>query len=173
MLTGILKSQVDRIWDAFWSGGISNPLEVMEQITYLLFLRRLDDLHTLEENKSTRLKLPIEHRVFPEGKDPKARPYDDTGQCQDNLWSAGLPAVGADCDRPQELPSISRRWCDDRLQLLATYDPQASFLKVTVIIVVYGQCQVGWRRDRLQRVAVYHRFMVWVFGSKTCSVCRF
>ncbi len=48
MLTGEIKSKVDRIWDAFWSGGISNPLEVIEQITYLLFLKRLDDLHTLE-----------------------------------------------------------------------------------------------------------------------------
>ena len=38
---------------------ISNPLEVIEQITYLLFLRRLDDLHTLEENRSARLKEPI------------------------------------------------------------------------------------------------------------------
>ena len=46
-------SKIDSIWNAFWSGGISNPLEVIEQITYLLFLRRLDDLHTLEENKAT------------------------------------------------------------------------------------------------------------------------
>jgi len=44
MLTGELRNQIDRIWDAFWSGGISNPLEVIEQITCLLFLRRLDDL---------------------------------------------------------------------------------------------------------------------------------
>ena len=49
MITGEIKNQIDRIWDAFWSGGISNPLEVIEQITYLLFLRRLDDLHTLED----------------------------------------------------------------------------------------------------------------------------
>jgi type I restriction enzyme M protein len=77
MLTGDLRSQIDRIWDAFWSGGISNPLEVMEQITYLLFLRRLDDLHTLELNKATRLKKPMERRVFPEGNDPKKRPYED------------------------------------------------------------------------------------------------
>jgi type I restriction enzyme M protein len=77
MLTGELKSQIDRIWDAFWSGGISNPLEVIEQITYLLFLRRLDDLHTLEENRSVRLKRPIERRVFPEGKDSKKRRYED------------------------------------------------------------------------------------------------
>ena len=77
MLTGELRSQIDRIWDAFWSGGISNPLEVIEQITYLLFLRRLDELHTLEENKANLLKKPMERRVFPEGLDPKGRPYDD------------------------------------------------------------------------------------------------
>lgn len=34
MLTGDIRSQIDRIWDAFWSGGISNPPEVIEQITY-------------------------------------------------------------------------------------------------------------------------------------------
>jgi hypothetical protein len=71
MLTGELRSQIDRIWGAFWSGGISNPLEVIEQITYLLFMRRLDDLQTLEENKSVRLGTPIAHRVFPEGVDPR------------------------------------------------------------------------------------------------------
>ena len=73
MITGDIKTQIDRIWDSFWSGGISNPLEVMEQITYLLFLRRLDDMHTLEENKANRLKKPMERRVFPEGKDAKGR----------------------------------------------------------------------------------------------------
>jgi len=77
MLTGNIKSQIDQIWNAFWSGGIANPLEVIEQITYLLFLRRLDDLHTLEENKSARLKKPMERRIFPEGKDTKGRPYED------------------------------------------------------------------------------------------------
>src|SRR5690606_185453 len=77
MITGELRHQVDRIWDAFWSGGISNPLEVMEQITYLLFLRRLDDLHTLEENKALRTKKPMARRIFPEGKDPKKRSYED------------------------------------------------------------------------------------------------
>ncbi|MDH6194441.1 type I restriction enzyme M protein [Mycobacterium frederiksbergense] len=52
MITGELKSKVDRVWDAFWSGGISNPLEVIEQITYLLFIRRLDDLEILAEKKA-------------------------------------------------------------------------------------------------------------------------
>src|SRR5260370_20507609 len=76
MLTGEIRSQIDAIWNAFWTGGISNPLEVIEQITYLLFLRRLDDLQTLEELKAQRLKKPIQRQIFPEGKDPKKMPYE-------------------------------------------------------------------------------------------------
>lgn len=77
MITGEIRSKVDKIWDAFWAGGIANPLEVMEQITYLLFIKRLDDLHALEENKANRTKKPMQRRFFPEGKDDKKRPYDD------------------------------------------------------------------------------------------------
>jgi type I restriction enzyme M protein len=77
MVTGTLKSQVDRVWDAFWSGGISNPLEVIEQITYLLFLRRLDEIQTRDENRALRTAEELQRRIFPEGNDPKGRPYDD------------------------------------------------------------------------------------------------
>ncbi|MGY1888938.1 type I restriction-modification system subunit M [Pseudomonas sp. SDT291_1_S447] len=77
VITGELKSKIDAIWNAFWSGGISNPMEVMEQLTYLLFLRRLDELHTLEENKSNRLKQPMERRIFPEGLDARGCNYND------------------------------------------------------------------------------------------------
>ncbi len=63
MITGELKSKIDRVWDAFWSGGISNPLEVIEQITYLLFIRRLDDLQTLAEKKA-RITGAIDDPVF-------------------------------------------------------------------------------------------------------------
>jgi len=80
MLTSEIRSQIDQIWNAFWSGGISNPLEVIEQITYLLFIKRLDELQTLEELKATRLKSPIERRFFPEGENdhPRSpRPYAD------------------------------------------------------------------------------------------------
>jgi type I restriction enzyme M protein len=77
MLTGELRNQIDRVWDAFWSGGIANPLEVIEQITYLLFLRRLDELQTLQELKAERLRKPIERQIFPDGKDSKGRPYKD------------------------------------------------------------------------------------------------
>lgn len=77
MLTGEIRNKIDRIWDSFWSGGISNPLEVIEQITYLLFLKRLDDLHTLEERKAARLGQTMGRHAFPEGTDPRGRPYED------------------------------------------------------------------------------------------------
>jgi type I restriction enzyme M protein len=64
MITGELRSQVDKLWDTFWTGGISNPLEVIEQITYLLFVKRLDDLHTAEEKKAARTKKLIERPIF-------------------------------------------------------------------------------------------------------------
>jgi type I restriction enzyme M protein len=81
VLTGELRNQVDNVWNSFWTGGISNPLEVIEQITYLLFLRRLDELQTLEENRSARFGKPMERRIFPDGKDAKGRFY------QDMRWS--------------------------------------------------------------------------------------
>jgi type I restriction enzyme M protein len=77
VIAGELRGKVDRIWDAFWSGGIANPLEVMEQLTYLLFIRRLDDLHTARENKANRIGTAIEDPVFPEGDDEMGRPYGD------------------------------------------------------------------------------------------------
>ena len=64
MITGELKAKIDRVWDAFWSGGISNPLEVIEQITYLLFIRRLDDLQTRAESRARVTKQPLTGAVF-------------------------------------------------------------------------------------------------------------
>jgi len=49
MITGELKSTVDKIWDTMCSGGISNPLSVIEQLTYLLFIKRLDELGQVYE----------------------------------------------------------------------------------------------------------------------------
>ena len=77
MLTGEIRNQVDQIWNAFWSGGVSNPLSVIEQITYLLFIKRLDDLHTLEENKAANLGIAMERQIFPDGNDEQGRPFSD------------------------------------------------------------------------------------------------
>lgn len=67
MITGELKSKVDRIWDAMWAGGIANPLSVIEQLTYLLFIKRLDELHTLKELKAARAGQPVEEPIFTQG----------------------------------------------------------------------------------------------------------
>ncbi len=64
MITGELKAKVDNIWNTMWSGGISNPLSVIEQLTYLLFIKRLDELHTLKESKAARTAKPIEEPLF-------------------------------------------------------------------------------------------------------------
>jgi type I restriction enzyme M protein len=69
MITGELKSKVDKIWDTMWSGGVSNPLSVIEQLTYLLFIKRLDELHTLRENKANRTGKPIEEPIFSKKQD--------------------------------------------------------------------------------------------------------
>src|SRR5450432_3555763 len=78
MIVGEMKQQIDSIWNDFWSGGLSNPLAVMEQITYLLFIKRLDELQALEERKAEGLKLKkLERRIFPEGRDARGRDYED------------------------------------------------------------------------------------------------
>lgn len=52
MLAAELKSKINKLWDRFWSGGLANPLTAIEQITYLLFMKRLDDLDTLNQAKA-------------------------------------------------------------------------------------------------------------------------
>ena len=64
MITGELRSKIDAIWLEIFSGGISNPLTVIEQITYLLFIKRLDEIHTLKERKSSRTGQSIEDPIF-------------------------------------------------------------------------------------------------------------
>ena len=64
MITGELKSQVDKIWESFWTGGVSNPLTVIEQFTYLLFIRRLDETQLLEEKKAAMIKKPVSNTIF-------------------------------------------------------------------------------------------------------------
>lgn len=59
MITGELKQKVDRIWETFWTGGITNPLSVIEQFTYLLFIKGLDEAETRKENESMLLSLPF------------------------------------------------------------------------------------------------------------------
>jgi len=66
MLDAKLKSQIDKIWGDFWTGGISNPLSVIEQFTYLLFLKRLDDTQLKDEKRASVLKKAISNPVYTE-----------------------------------------------------------------------------------------------------------
>ncbi len=66
MLTPDLRSDIDKIWNAFWTGGISNPLAVIEQITYLLFIKRLDELQILKEKQATLLGEAIAKPIYTE-----------------------------------------------------------------------------------------------------------
>ncbi|MBE1303374.1 SAM-dependent DNA methyltransferase [Clostridium botulinum] len=67
MITGELKSKIDRIWETFWTGGITNPLEVIEQFTYFLFIKDLDDNEILAESDAELLGIPFEG-MFPSDK---------------------------------------------------------------------------------------------------------
>ena len=73
MITGELRNKVDRIWETFWTGGITNPLDVIEQFTYLLFIKQLDEVETIKENEANFLGVPFES-MFP-------------GECQKYRWS--------------------------------------------------------------------------------------
>ena len=67
MVNGELRSKVDRIWDHFWSNGLSNPLAVIEQISYLLFMKRLDDLEQNEERRANHANETPKRLFFKEG----------------------------------------------------------------------------------------------------------
>ena len=58
MLTGELKNRINSLWEIFWTGGITNPLDVVEQMTYLMFIRDLDDTDNLRAKESAMLGLP-------------------------------------------------------------------------------------------------------------------
>lgn len=58
MVTGELKNKVDGLWEIFWTGGLTNPLDVIEQMTYLMFIRDLDDSDNVHMKESIMLGLP-------------------------------------------------------------------------------------------------------------------
>jgi type I restriction enzyme M protein len=70
MITGKLKSQVDKIWLSFHTGGITNPISVIEQFTYLLFIRRLDEEQLKEEKKEVEFRIPMKKVLFTEAQKP-------------------------------------------------------------------------------------------------------
>lgn len=73
MIAGELRNKIDHIWEIFWTGGITNPLDVIEQFTYLLFIKQLDEVEITKENEANFLGVSFE-QTFPES-------------CQKYRWS--------------------------------------------------------------------------------------
>ena len=67
MITGELKSKIDKIWDTIWTSGISSPITVLEQITYLMFMKLLDDEETKKEGNAAILGFAYQSKVFKQG----------------------------------------------------------------------------------------------------------
>lgn len=67
MITNENKSQIDRIWNVFFSNGINNPLSVVEQLTYLLFIKMLDDRELQQEQMANLGGYELRRRIFPTG----------------------------------------------------------------------------------------------------------
>lgn len=59
MITGELRNKVDKLWEMFWTGGLTNPLDVIEQITYLMFIRDLDQTDNTKQKESAMLDIPF------------------------------------------------------------------------------------------------------------------
>ena len=58
MVTGELKSKIDSLWEIFWTGGLTNPLDVIEQMTYLMFIHDLDESDNTHAKEAAMLGLP-------------------------------------------------------------------------------------------------------------------
>ena len=97
MLTGTIRNQVDSIWNAFWSGGISNPLEVIEQITYLL-LKRVDELETAAELAIRRDEKATPKQLLPRWQGQQD--FDGAGLCSADRKYKALSLRQAGCELP-------------------------------------------------------------------------
>lgn len=65
MITGELKNRIDSLWEIFWTGGLTNPLDVIEQMTYLMFIHDLDVSDNTHAKESAMLGIPYKS-VFAE-----------------------------------------------------------------------------------------------------------
>lgn len=125
MITGELKSKVDQLWTAFWSNGISNPLSVIEQISYLLFLKRLDDRELLRERRARRSGQVLKDPLFPPNRQlsrwSQFKNIDDAQELLIHVRDEAFPFV----------KEVGAQLGDDRGE--TTY---AKFLKDAVFLIV-------------------------------------
>ena len=68
MITGEIKNRIDSIWDTFWTGGITNSITILEQMTYLFFMKMLDDAQKKKEAAANAMGVKVKDPVFKAGK---------------------------------------------------------------------------------------------------------
>ena len=67
MITGEIKNRIDQIWDTFWTGGITNSITILEQMTYLFFMKMLDDAQRTKEANANALGVKVKEPTFKDG----------------------------------------------------------------------------------------------------------
>ena len=67
MITGEIKSRIDAIWDTFWTGGITNSITILEQMTYLFFMKMLDDAQKTKEANASIMGVAVKDPTFKSG----------------------------------------------------------------------------------------------------------
>lgn len=67
MITGEIKNRIDSIWDVFWTGGITNSITILEQMTYLFFMKMLDDAQRTKEANANAFGVAVKEPTFKDG----------------------------------------------------------------------------------------------------------
>ena len=118
MVTGELKNKVDGIWDIFWSNGVTNPLTVIEQLTYLMFIKRLDDDETRKEADAA---------LF--GEEPDDPIFDaDHQNCRWSVFRNYEPDAMFDNMQQKVFPFIKNDLVADKDAAFAKYMKDATFV---------------------------------------------
>ena len=140
MITGELKNRIDSIWEIFWTGGLTNPLDVIEQMTYLMIIHDLDTADTLRAKESAMLGLPFES-IFAEEVQIGNQTVDGTQL----KWSIFHDFPAADCVQdfmmavqPEfqghvEMADLFQRFCDDADAVTEISDSETSTVHVDTL----------------------------------------
>lgn len=101
MITGVIRNKIDKIWTDIWAGGITNPLTVIEQLTYLIFIRSLDERELESESfeNISGTKMP---RIFPQSQVGQSMRWSkvknsDHRQIYDIISQRVFPAIKNTC----------------------------------------------------------------------------
>ncbi|PHS33629.1 MAG: DNA methyltransferase [Alkaliphilus sp.] len=119
MITGELRNKVDKIWEIFWTGGITNPLSVIEQFTYLLFIKGLDDRQTDLESNARILGIEIEKTFSEENENLRWKNFKQLGATEmyDVVSKKAFPFIKA---MHNDKNSAFTKYMDDAIFMIPT-----------------------------------------------------